>query len=836
MAMSGLAFFSGDSFDKDDSSTGNDHEQHDDLHPYPQQQHQHSRNAERERLSTHLALRRLLYRMERYEDLSVLTTAKTTNTTEGEDEKDDTEPKAQTSGSHQSWHSLLVRARLCQDLWHTVAAQNVDQGSDPRLRREYMELSQRVDAACKRAHVLADKARLEEESTGGGQDLVGRLFFPDNDEEDESKADGEEFEDGDGTTEVHDDGESDTHEDNYYDEFEEEEEVPRHKNKPQKNHHNHNRNEEDSLQELQKAQQEQMEEAISMMAKQMKESTMGLQTKLQQQTTSTMDELETVAEQNLEDVTKVASSVKEHVSARSKSAWATWTMMILLAGVFAFTLATIFTVPKHPSASLGSLLSFRSGKGTAEGNGPYKRLVQKAIKRIRSVFHSEFDETEEEQDDEDKGIGENDDEDEAELDAERQEAERLQLEELVRDMRRGGRKTKEQHQHQEQQPTEEEESEPNEEDAFVEEEPIMIVNKKRHEEKPDIEEKSNQEPYEEEANTEEYVDEERDFEERFEKEDVTEEEEAVETKFDNPWGIEPEIDEDLPESQNNGDDGERVTEEETNEERYEEEEHNEEDRDFEEEEEANEERYEEKDEKEAAEKNHDNPWGIESEEDIQKQEQQQQRSSSRRQRWQERREKQKQAEREDPTPPKEASADNIMASLQQQQQQQQLQQEASNSNSNHDDVIAEEAPSDPVSIPSENSARFDPTHSFQREGMAAKQISPRDFRVAAASNDLETLVRYLETAPEHINRQDKYGWTALHLAVNANHEAIVKLLLEKYSSDVEGPHNVDVGVHSYEEDQNPMDFALARYGFYHPLPKARKTTTKNSNDPHSQRP
>ena len=124
--------------------------------------------TEYDRLSTKLALRRLLYRMERYEDLAVL---------QNED-----------SDHCQSWQSLLVRAQLCQSLWQNVAAENVDEGSDPKLRKEYMELSQRVGAACKRAQFLADQAREQEIAQGKDQDLVGKLFFSHPVSDDESEA------------------------------------------------------------------------------------------------------------------------------------------------------------------------------------------------------------------------------------------------------------------------------------------------------------------------------------------------------------------------------------------------------------------------------------------------------------------------------------------------------------------------------------------------------------------------------------------------------------------------------------------------------------------------
>jgi len=152
--------------------------------------------------------------------------------------------------------------------------------------------------------------------------------------------------------------------------------------------------------------------------------------------------------------------------------------------------------------------------------------------------------------------------------------------------------------------------------------------------------------------------------------------------------------------------------------------------------------------------------------------------------------------------------DDIFASLLLQQQ------HASNEN-----PIVEEERAEPAEPPS--NSNFDPTNAFQREGMAAKYISPKDFRVAAGTDDYKTLERYLEIAPEHINRQDKHGWTALHLAVSAKHSGIVRLLLDQYDesyADKDLSHlNIDPNVASYEQGKTALDFALEYYGTNHPL-------------------
>ena len=414
--MSGLSFLQYDNSYDDSFGDGSAM-----LSFHEHEQHNEDQNVtEKDRLSTKLALRRLLYRMERYEDLSVLQD-ETTDTSESNDDD---------NSHHQSWQSLLVRAQLCQDLWRTVANENVDEGSDPLLRKEYMELSQRVDAACKRAHVLADQARERDVSTGRDKGLVGKLFF--------SQVSDEEIEADEGNpTDTGGDGGDSDEGDNYYDEFEEDDESERDDlpSRPAKSSHppgGDNMN----LQDLQKAQREQIEEAIAMMAKQMKESTQGIRKTIQKQNASTLDELETVAEQNMEDVSKVAANVKDHVAANARSSWATWTTMILIMGVFAFTILTIFTVPKHPDANIGRILS------NSNKNGPYSRLVKKTIQGIKSVFSSDFDDDEKDE----SAIDAEEESGWDQYDIQEEEAARLErerLEALVRDMQRGGRKSQE---------------------------------------------------------------------------------------------------------------------------------------------------------------------------------------------------------------------------------------------------------------------------------------------------------------------------------------------------------------------------------------------------------
>mmetsp|Transcript_779 Transcript_779/g.1645 ORF Transcript_779/g.1645 Transcript_779/m.1645 type:complete len:929 (+) Transcript_779:117-2903(+) len=811
-----MSLLSNDDRKDHDPMDGNDH--------HEQQQEQQQQICGIDELPPKMLLRRLLHRMERYEDFSILQQKRSVNernttatgaagSVQGEDEKeaedendDDDCDGIDASGkdssglpfgsdprfrSQQSWHSLLVRARLCQDIWHVVAGQNVDEGSDPELRREYLELSQRVDAACKRAHVLADHMREKEERSGREVDLVGKLFFS-NGGGGEAKSDGED----DGTTSEpphEDDGHDEEGNNDHYDEFEEEEEGESSSEADDTGTPETSRRrptvDASNMRELQKAQREQMEEAIAMMAKQMKESTMGIQNQIRQQTAATLDELEDVAEQNVEDVSNVANGVKKHVSSKRKKTWATWSMMILIGGMFVLTLLTIFAVPKSPDASLGKMLR----------QGPYARLVRKTVGQIRSAFRSVVYDDDDDDDDSDADADAEDQDheevtqhyeeytpNEATREAERLEKERL--ERLVQDMRRGGRKAKQQQQQQEEveiQPDGTVHYNTNTNDEFADEE-LRIVNG---------EYLTNDETHFGEENGEHNGSEEKVHEQNGEEEEIRgfpnneeankiENDEADNSEHDNPWGIAPEPDQETKAETKEAEDFDNpwgVAPEEDLEAKAE----TKETEDF------------------------DNPWGIAAEEDVPEQPDRLSRKERRRRRREE------QTEEEPPKPPEEVNVDDIFASLKKLQKQ----------GPSDVDHFSDEGRADPTGVPSDDNsnsnnvgAGFDPNHAFQREGLAARQISPRDFRVAAASNDLEALERYLEIAPEHINRHDKHGWTALHFAVNAQHERIVRLLLNHWYEEEEQQQDLGIDV-KVETNEGATAFGMAweMFGLDHPL-------------------
>jgi ankyrin repeat protein len=736
--MSGLSFFPNDNFE-DDPTTDNYHKQQ-----HQQRHHQH--NTEMERLSNHLALRRLLYRMERYEDLSVLqdeTVA--TSTSKGEEEKDENQNAGNNNNPHfQSWQSLLVRARLCQDLWQAVASENVDGGSDQELRNEYMELSQRVDAACKKAHVLADQEREREQkvSTGRDSDLVGRLFFSsksDNDSGDEDDGEAKTAEREVATTEVQDGGESDN-DDEYYDEFDDEESEAKTEDVPTNNKNNnkkhHRATAEDNLQELQNAQREQMEEAIAMMARRMKDATQGIQNTLQQQTAKTLNELETVAEQNMEDVTKVATNVKEHVAARKKSSWASWTTMILIVGVFAFALVTIFTVSKSPEASLGKRFS------TSSKSGPYSRLVKKAMRGIRSVFDVNFfDSDDEEEECENEDVVRKDEEetgnyyDKHEDEATRMKKERL--EELVRGMRPGGRKTQQQQQQQLEQQKQQE----------LEQQKQKQQQQKQQELEQQLKEEETKSETEPDATKKDEHLSPNDFRDAAASNDY----EAMKRYLEIAPGHINQQDKEGYTALHlavNGKHSQIVR---------------------------------------MLLQQYDDDADVEN--------------------------------RENSINPDLKLYEGEWTALDIALENYGINDPITNiffdtgwydrSNFKHyEDEEKEEE--EEHEIRNQRATEEEPNEKvYEQQQQQRQQISPKDFRVAAGSNDYETIKGYLEIIPEYINHQDKKGWTALHLAVNAKHVRIVRLLLEH--------DNIDPDVTLYKGGKTALNLALALYGTRNPV-------------------
>ncbi len=954
--MSGLSFFQNeglhDSFG--DSSAFLDFHDH--------EQHNQDKNiTAMDRLSTKLALRRLLYRMERYEDLSVLQ--------DDDDEDDDSPTNQHRDNSHyQSWQSLLVRAQLCQDLWRTVASENVDGGSDPALRKEYMELSQRVSVACKRAHVLAGQARERDLSAGRDKELVTKLFFSQIGDKDNASEQGNPDE-GDSQDEGGENGEGV----DYYEEFSEDDndsDADDISARPAKRS-NPAGDDNTNLQDLQKAQREQIEEAIAMMAKQMKESTQGIRKTLQKQNASTLNKLETVAEQNMEEVSKVATNVRDHVVANQRSSWATWTTMILIVGVFVFALLTIFTVPKHPDASLGRILS-----GGNE-NGPYARLVKKTIHGIQSVF--DFDSIDSE-DDNDNEVDSNEEEDSGwdqydmlEEEVARQERERLEA--LVRDMQRGGRKSQDEEkrlQKEREQREEEERLKQQQQQAQEKLRQKQLEQEERRRQQQleqERQEKARQEQLEQQKKQEEEKRKEQQSErerrekqrrekleqrkqEKLKKQTIEEEEKLRKQKFEEEEKLrqrklaeeekvrkqkeqqrqkelKDKLRDDLPEQkvfardlraaahsnnyqalehylelaphlineqdedgwtalhiavqakharivhrlllQYDDDDDENIHNikpgiklfgdkqitafqlafenygldhpvtdvffdlewysledkerlkkigkeyfADKNDKNYKgelpyshedvvqrinyngfkkaksanrmeagtpsDDENSEDEEDQDDYDDETEEREEE------------NPWGIEPEGDKEEEEDD------------------GEDDNDDTAVSKTANqvnVDDIFASLQQAQQKQQEQ-------------VPDEDPVATDDIVDDNDSNsYDPTNLIEREGVAATMVSPRHFRLAAAGNDYNSLQRYLELAPEHINRQDKHGWTALHMAVHAKNERVVLLLLDQYDGgEAMSDLNIDPFVESYEEKRTAMDLALEMFGLDHPITDA----------------
>ena len=101
-----------------------------------------------------------------------------------------------------------------------------------------------------------------------------------------------------------------------------------------------------SPRELQEQQREQMEEAIRHMASQMKLETARIHQTLKSQSKN-LDALETVTSENVDAVSKVTEDVQQHVQKSWTKTLGTWTVLLTLVGIFAFTLVTILMAPKR---------------------------------------------------------------------------------------------------------------------------------------------------------------------------------------------------------------------------------------------------------------------------------------------------------------------------------------------------------------------------------------------------------------------------------------------------------------------------------------------------------
>ena len=621
---------------------------HHDQQSLQQQEQQRHRREQRLR---YIELRRLLYCMQHHEGLPV-------NEDEGTGSNNGDSNSFSAVG-RQSWQSLLFRAQLCQDLWHQVAhewsttdrGRDEDDDNDPDGRREYNDLSREVDMACRRAHELAEQARLEQQQqrqqrqqrqqvafTGNtadsknySGDLIQRLFLsPMNDPSFDRNVDDDN--EGDGTDDMNDEYEEGEEEEDGSYETEEGEDsqepnhhTPSHSKQPGHNfdHHHRRANNEVSTADLQESQREQMEEAISQMARQMKEATQHIQGRIQQQTGTTLNELEAVAEENVNDVTQVAKDVSEHNSDTNKSTWATWTVLVALVGVFCFSLITVFTIPKSPSACL-----FFCGNNN-QSSWPV-RLLAKTTEKVGTVFGSMLD----------------------------------QIVTTVEQISNGD---------------------------FPAE---------------DI-------PSEDGSDSWSHIYDE-DEELRREKERLN----RLLQSMNDPSG-------DSGSGEDAGNDAE-------------------------------------------------NPWGTNSVDDDEE--------TGRRK---ERRPNealvnedgsidiQQQDQNGEDIP--DVDVDEILASLKKRMDEQQAENE-------HKQLLEDESSGmtdPPTGASSEGGSAAD---SFDRGGMTRERFAPKDVRVAAASDDYDTLHRYLSSSAEHINRQDKFGWTPLHFAVSNGHKRIVDLLLS-YGSD-----------------------------------------------------
>ncbi|MGK3741498.1 MAG: hypothetical protein ACI90V_008351, partial [Bacillariaceae sp.] len=215
----------------------------------------------------------------------------------------------------------------------------------------------------------------------------------------------------------------------------------------------------------------------------------------------------------------------------------------------------------------------------------------------------------------------------------------------------------------------------------------------------------------------------------------------------------------------------------------------------------------------------DNPWGIEPEDDDDDDDDDEEEEILEQEYQTQPKGEDQQKQQIVPPSPGDINVDDIFASLQRQQQavandiasayEEENMRPTTTTNTDDADVPTEEPTTMKNNNNNNNDENFDPAYAFKREGVASKQISPRDFRVAAASNEYDTLQEYLSLVPEHINRQDKFGWTALHLATRSGQENIIRLLLQS-------KFNCDVTIVS-NKGETAFDVANDRFGFNHPI-------------------
>ena len=231
--------------------------------------------------------------------------------------------------SDQSWQSILLRAQLAQNMWQSVA--NLE--AVKLNTKVHDEFSREVDHACRRAREVAKRKREQEDYC---HNLMQRLFFRSAESIAESENCHSQMDVQDFTSTTN----------------QVEEESFTTKDALNQNRINSYSETTTSVDELQKAQREQMEDAIAQMAAQMKQATQNIHTTLRQQTGQLLDEMETVVEQNKQDVTKVVQNVQQHNASSWRSTLGTWTLFFFLVGVFVVCFMTILTVPKRPEACI----------------------------------------------------------------------------------------------------------------------------------------------------------------------------------------------------------------------------------------------------------------------------------------------------------------------------------------------------------------------------------------------------------------------------------------------------------------------------------------------------
>ncbi|KAG7358573.1 ankyrin repeat domain protein [Nitzschia inconspicua] len=194
---------------------------------------------------------------------------------------------------------------------------------------------------------------------------------------------------------------------------------------------------------------------------------------------------------------------------------------------------------------------------------------------------------------------------------------------------------------------------------------------------------------------------------------------------------------------------------------------------------------------------HDNPWGMESEHD-----QFFSQSSGSKEHLHQPAKVKQEMPPVNQAPLEQVNVDDIIASLKQKMQETEASPEKL-------DDLPSYTHADPSASPFAHAGEsgFDPTNAFEREGAASTRFSPRDFRVKAATNDYDALKRYISISVEHMNRQDRNGWSALHFATRSGHLRIVELLLD---------HGADPLLET-KNGQSAMHLAEERFATDHPI-------------------